>query len=306
MITINNHLINKLKFIKILKLKNRGDIMLRGLTRAGLGDIGSQQRFVVLAAQHGFESVDLDPKELIDEMGLQEAIDLLKKCNISIGAMGLPVEWRGTEEEFQEGLLHLAESAHAAAELGCKSCCTYVLPSTDIKPAHFMVLATRRLRTIADVLAAFDIRLGLEFVGPHHLRTAWKYPFIWTLQETLDWIDTIQRNNVGLLLDAYHWYTNDLSFQDIESLRSEQIVHVHINDAPQVPVEEVLDNNRLFPGEGVIDLVGFLQALNRIGYKGAITQEILTPSQPTDSVDILLKRSKDGYDKIFSAVKAYS
>jgi sugar phosphate isomerase/epimerase len=278
--------------------------MLRGLTPAGIGEIGSQKRFVEMAAQYGFESVDLDPKALIEEVGLLEAKDLLKKCKISVGAMGLPVEWRGTEEEFQVGLLYLAEYAHAASELGCTSCCTYILPSTDIKPAHFMVLATRRLRTIADVLAAYNIRLGLEFVGPHHLRTTWKYPFIWTLHETLDWIDAIQRNNVGLLLDAYHWYTNGLSIQEIESLRSDQIVHVHINDAPQVPLEEVLDNNRLYPGEGVIDLVGFLTALKSIGYKGAITQEILTPSPPTESVDTLLKRSKNGYDKLFSAVQA--
>ena len=54
-----------------------------------------------------------------------------------------------------------------------------------------MALATRRLRTCAQILGAYGIRLGLEFVGPHHLRTAWKHPFIWTLDETLDWIDAI-------------------------------------------------------------------------------------------------------------------
>ena len=34
----------------------------------------------------------------------------------------------------------------------------------------------------------------------------------------------------------------------------------------------------MYPGEGVIDLAGFLGALNNIGYKGAISQEIYRPS----------------------------
>jgi sugar phosphate isomerase/epimerase len=176
-----------------------------------------------------------------------------------------------------------------------------VLPSTDLGAAHFMALATRRLRTCAQILGAYGIRLGLEFVGPHHLRTRWQNPFIWTVDETLDWIDAIGERNVGLLFDSYHWYTNGGTVADIEKLRVDQIVHVHINDAPDVPVEEVLDNGRVYPGEGVIDLAGFLQGLQRIGYTGAVAQEILTAEAPTDSPESLAERSKAGFDKVYAA-----
>jgi sugar phosphate isomerase/epimerase len=103
------------------------------------------------------------------------------------------------------------------------------------------------------------------------------------------------------LFDAYHWYTNGITVADIEKLRTEQIVHVHINDAPDVPLEEVLDNGRVYPGEGVFDLAGFLQGLQRIGYKGAISQEILTAAPPTDSPESLVQRSKAGFDKVYAA-----
>ena len=164
-----------------------------------------------------------------------------------------------------------------------------------------MALATRRLRMCAQIVGAYGVRLGLEFVGPHHLRTAWKNPFIWTLQETLDWIDAIGEPNVGLLFDAYHWYTNELGTADIEALRAEQIIHVHINDAPDVPVQEALDNGRVYPGEGVIDLAGFLRALDAIGYKGAVSQEILSAEAPTESPESLVQRSKAGFDKVYAA-----
>ncbi|WP_028611355.1 sugar phosphate isomerase/epimerase family protein [Paenibacillus harenae] len=275
--------------------------MLRGLTGAGLGRIESDERFIELAAEHGFQAVDLDASALVQRHGAEKARELLSKNGVVIGAIGLPVEWRTTEEAFLEGVQKLASTAAAAAALGCTSCCTYILPSTDLKAAHFMALATRRLRTCAQILGAYGIRLGLEFVGPHHLRTRSANPFIWTLEETLDWIGAIGESNVGLLFDAYHWYTNGLTVADIEALRADQIVHVHINDAPDVPVEEALDNGRIYPGEGVIDLAGFLKALHSIGYKGAVSQEILTAEAPNQTPEELIKRSKAGFDKVFGA-----
>ena len=275
--------------------------MLRGLSRAGLGKVESDESLIELASKYGFQAVDLDANGLVNRHGVDGARELLKKNHVVIGSIGLPVEWRSTEDVFREGIVRLAEAAEAAAALGCISCCTYILPSTDLKAAHFMALATRRLRMCAQILGAYGVRLGLEFVGPHHLRTAWKNPFIWTLQETLDWIDAIGEPNVGLLFDAYHWYTNELTTADIEALRAEQIIHVHINDARDVPVQEALDNGRVYPGEGVIDLAGFLRALDAIGYKGAVTQEILSAEAPTESPESLVQRSKAGFDKVYAA-----
>ena len=275
--------------------------MLRGLTRAGIGAVESDEQFMQLAVAGGFQAIDMDAKGLVERHGKEEAKRILKQHGLQIASIGLPVEWRAGEEEFLAGLPSLTEAAAAASELGCKTCCTYILPSTDLKPAHFMVLATRRLRTCAQILGAYGIRLGLEFVGPHHLRTVWKHPFIWTMQETLDWIDAIGEPNVGLLLDSYHWYTNGLTTADLEKLKAHQIVHVHLNDAPDVPIQSVLDNDRLYPGEGVIDLAGFLRALKKTGYSGAVAQEVLTPSMPTDTPEQLVRRSQVGFDRVFAA-----
>src|SRR5699024_8106561 len=139
---------------------------------------------------------------------------------------------------------------------------------------YFMIIATKRLRLCAQILKEYGINLGLEFVGPHHLRTALENPFIWDMQEMIDWIEVIGEPNVGLLLDSYHWYTTGGTYEEITSLNASQIVHVHLNDAKDLPIEKVLDNDRLFPGEGVIDLTLFLKALAEIGYKGGVSQEI--------------------------------
>ncbi|MNI06825.1 Inosose isomerase [compost metagenome] len=278
--------------------------MIKGLSRAGLGHVGDLDNFIKLASEHGFGSVDAGGEELagfIAKHGLDNAQAYLQHHQVIIGSTYLSPQWRTTEEEFRSGLIQLAKDAQAAAALGCTACCTYVLPATDHNAAHFMALATRRLRTCAQILGAYGIRLGLEFVGPHHLRTAWAHPFIWDLPSTLDWIDTIGENNVGLLFDAYHWYTNEHSIEDILNLNPSQIVHVHINDAMDVEVSKVLDNARLYPGEGVIDLGGFLRALKQIGYQGIIAQEILTQQPPSESTELLFKRSQAAYNKVYHA-----
>jgi sugar phosphate isomerase/epimerase len=276
--------------------------MLKGLTRAGLGNIGDDKRFIQLAAEYGFESVDLDAKNLIDTYGLEESKKLLENHGMVIGSIGLPVEWRQTNEQFQQGIVQLASVAEAAAQLGCTRCCTYILPSTDYKSASFMAIAVKRLRVCAEIIGTYGLSLGLEFVGPHHLRTAWANPYIWTLEETLELIDAIGRPNVGLLLDAYHWYTTGLTTEDISNLKESQIVHVHINDAKDIQIEELKDNDRLYPGEGVIDIVSFLRSVQQTGYRGPVAQEILSPEPPAATAEELLSRSKVGFDKIFKSL----
>lgn len=285
-----------------LHISERGIFMLRGLTKAGFGTSIEDKQFIELAADFNFQSVDIDAKQFIENYGLPHAKAILEENKIVIGAISLPVEWRKSNEEFQSDIVNLISSAKAAFDLGCTRCCTYILPSTDLKPASFMITAIKRLRACAEILDVYGIRLGLEYVGPHHLQKLGKYPFIWTQNETLELIDAIGKSNVGLLLDSYHWYTTGLSSEDITRLNEKQIVHVHINDAYRLPIEEIKDNDRLYTGEGVIDLPLFLNSIKQTGYNGAISQEVLTPNPPTESVVELMKRSKNGFDKVFSSI----
>ncbi|MFE6078463.1 sugar phosphate isomerase/epimerase family protein [Paenibacillus sp. NPDC057886] len=275
--------------------------MIRGLTRAGLGNIESNEQYITNAAKYGFQSVDLNPLSFIQEVGKEQAKHLLESNQMIIGSSDLTVDWRTTDEQFREGLQSLVQMAEASASLNCYSCCTYILPSTDQPAASFMAAATKRLRLCADILGAYGIRLGLEFVGCHHLRTQWKNPFIWSVEDTLDWIETIHAPNVGLLVDSYHWHTNGLKIEEVLNLKKEQIVHVHVNDAYDLPIEALLDHERLYPGEGVIDLQGFLKNLKTIGYTGVVSQEVLAPTPTLDSSELFAK-SKAGFDKVFAKI----
>ncbi len=82
------------------------------------------------------------------------------------------------------------------------------------------------------MLAQYGIRLGLEFIGPYTGRKDKKYTFIYTAEEMLGLAKDCGEN-VGLLFDAYHWYTGANNRDVFDHIPDERcIVSVHVNDAP--------------------------------------------------------------------------
>jgi sugar phosphate isomerase/epimerase len=85
----------------------------------------------------------------------------------------------------------------------------------------------------------------------------------------------IGTGNVGLLLDVWHCYTAHVTLDDLKQLSKEDVVYVHINDAPAgIDTDDQIDNVRALPGEtGVIPLPEIVGILNDIGYDGPVTPE---------------------------------
>ena len=112
-------------------------------------------------------------------------------------------------------------------------------------------------------------------MGPKTARDGKKYSFIHTMDEILQLGRDMATGNVGLLLDAYHWYTSGGVMTDLERLTDADIVDVHVNDAPAgVPRDEQQDLVRTLPGEtGMIGVPAFLKALGRAGYNGPVMVE---------------------------------
>jgi len=88
-------------------------------------------------------------------------------------------------------------------------------------------------------------------------------------------ISEIGVDNMGFVLDSWHWYTAHESVEDLRSLSNKDIVACDLNDAPKgKEIDEQIDNQRELPmATGVIDLKAFLGELVAIGYDGPIRAE---------------------------------
>ena len=233
---------------------------------------------LIAAKIGGFGGVEFDPSEITEMIEAQDAQAVLERfvnAGVRPAGWGLPIDWRGSEESWKSGLEALPRLAKAASEIGGTRVSTWIMPCSDTRElAENRQFHVARFRPAAKILSDYGISLGLEFIGPKTLRETQKFPFIHTMEDMLDMGREIGPN-VGLLLDAYHWYTSHGTIEQLKALTPQQVVYVHVNDAPvNVAVDDQMDGVRDLPGAtGVIDIAGFLQTLKSIGYDGPVAPE---------------------------------
>ena len=172
-------------------------------------------------------------------------------------------------------MAQLPELAKVASALGVGRTATWIMPTSDeLTYQENFAFHVERLRPAAAVLADEGVRLGLEYVAPKTLWSSKQYEFVHTMAQMEELCQAVGEN-VGFLLDSWHWYTAHETAEDVRRLRPEQVVDVHVNDAPAgVEIDDQLDNVRDLPGAtGVIDIATFLSALQHIGYDGPVMVE---------------------------------
>jgi protein FrlC len=92
-----------------------------------------------------------------------------------------------------------------------------------------------------------------------------------TADDAMELMRSVGRDNVKVMFDTLHaLYRNEIPADYVRVMR-EDLVHVHVSDS-----------NRVIPGEGRVDWIGLMQALNECGYSGYLTMEIGLDSRAAD------------------------
>jgi len=248
------------------------------LVCGAIGVTADQARAIALASANGFESVQPQPGDLakLSEAELAQLLAGLKEKGLVWGAAGLPVDFRGEEDKFQSDLKGLPAAAASLKRAGATRLGTWIRPShaTLTYMANFKQ-HVRRLAEVAKILDDNGLRFGLEYVGPKTSWTGAKHSFVHSMAEQKDLIACINRPNVGLVLDSWHWYTAGETEADLLTLTNKDVVACDLNDAPVgIAVDKQMDLVRELPmATGVIDLKTFLSALVKIGYDGPVRAE---------------------------------
>ncbi len=273
--------------------------MYLSLNAVPIGGKPTWREFADLASRTGFKGVDVMLEGAMAD-GVEQTRRMLRDLKLKTGFVSLPVEFRKDDATFESTLTKLKPAAEFSAAIGCPRMMTYIAASSDTPKDELRAIFRKRFQACAEILAPYKMRLGLEFLGPVQFRESGKYEFIWKMPEMLQLAKDCGPN-VGLTLDAWHWHHAGGTVADILAAGKERIVVVHFDDAAKQAPEDVRDNQRLLPGEGVIDLNGFLHALKKIGYEDSLSVEVfgrgLKEMPPAESALMCLSHGRAALKK---------
>lgn len=130
--------------------------------------------------------------------------------------------------------------------------------------------SARVLDELGTIAEGRGVALGFEFLGQPDCS-------VQTLDLANEIVRRVDRTNVGLVVDSFHFYAGESTIQSIETVDPNKLFIFHINDAEDLPRQQLQDAHRLLPGLGILPLKEMLQAFRRIGYDRVASVEIFRP-----------------------------
>lgn len=175
------------------------------------------------------------------------------------------------DEDYAKIKAECEELCRIASEIDCPY--VVVVPGklpVDASKDLIVDESVRVLNELGKIAEKFDVGLAFEFLGQTDCS-------VQTLGLADEIVKKVNRTNVGLVLDSFHFYAGNSTFESIDALDAEKLFIFHINDSEDRPKEELNDSHRLLPGLGILPLKEIKAAFDRIGFDRIASIEIFRP-----------------------------
>jgi 2-keto-myo-inositol isomerase len=258
------------------------------------------ERDLKYCEQYGYDFIEIRLDKLRDYLKTHTVADLaaffkLNKIKpFAFNALeGITFRDDAGYRQIKADLKFLGETGEV---IGCKK--IVVVPTFDVggyTKTQIKEESVRVLNELADCAGKYGVKLAYEFVG---------YPncSVNTFGQTYEIIKAVNRDNVGMVLDCFHFHAMGSRLEDLKQADPQKIFIFHIDDAEDLPVGALRDDKRLWPGDGVIDLNAILRTLKEIGYGEMVSVELFRPEYWDWEVE---KAIRVGKEKTEAVVEKY-
>lgn len=144
----------------------------------------------------------------------------------------------------------------------------------------------RMLRKFGLLSKEYGINLALEFIGLPKATVN-------TFKQAVDIVEMVNLDNVGIIYDTFQCQGMGSRPEDINESNIKHIFSFHINDVDDLVTGHMTDEDRCWPGDGIIDLDKHIQTLLKYGYDGATTIELFRPEYYEMDPEYVIRKSKD-------------
>ncbi len=230
---------------------------------------------IAVSARAGFKALEVWAAK-VDRFLATHSLEDLNALFIDNGIQPITlnsiefIAFRGDEYHLiQERLRELAEVAQAI------NCPTIIVvpsptPNRDTPWSAVVDEYVRVLRDLGDIASEFDLKLAFEFLG-------FGWCSVRTPRAVMEILQKVDRENIGLTLDAAHFYAGGGLMTELDQLDAGRIFTFHLDDLEDSPREAISDSLRIFPGLGVVPLDEICRRLQGIGYDGPCSIELFRP-----------------------------
>lgn len=250
------------------------------------------------ASAAGFDLIEIWAAKLrtyLKTNTVQQLKDLLKEYNLepySINSIE-HITFR-SETDYEDIKAQTEELSSVAEEIGC--------PYVVVVPGKLPVNASKNeiidesvrvLNELGDIAEKHNVSLAFEFLGQTDCS-------VQTLDLCNEIIEKIDRKNIGNVIDTFHFYAGNSSYQAIENMNPEKLFIFHINDAEDLPKDKLTDAHRLYPGTGILPIKEIKDRFDKIGYDKMVSIEIFRPEYWSEDPFEVARKAKDATEKVLN------
>lgn len=219
-------------------------------------------------AAAGFDGIEIFEQDFIAHDGdPREVGEMIRSMGLEITLFqpfrdfeGLPEPLRAKAFDRAERKFDLMQQLGTDLVLICSSCHPQALGGVDRAAADLRELGMRAAKR--------GLRIGYEALawGRHvnDHRDAWEI------------VRRADHDKVGIVLDSFHTLARGIDPETIRRIPGDKIFFVQLADAPAIDMDLLYWSRhfRNMPGEGDLDVTGFMRSVMATGYVGPISLEI--------------------------------
>jgi 2-keto-myo-inositol isomerase len=197
-----------------------------------------------------------------------------------------------TREDYELIKAECGELSAVAGELDCPY--IVVVPGklpADATEAVIVAESVRVLSELADISEPYGVSLAFEFLGQTDCS-------VQTLDLAKKIVDDVGLKSVGVVIDSFHFYAGNSSFDAVDQLDPQKLFIFHINDAEDLPKAQLTDAQRLYPGEGILPLTELKEHFDKIGYDRMASIEIFRPEYWDQDPYEVAKKAKAATERV--------
>ncbi|ASB91439.1 2-keto-myo-inositol isomerase [Bacillus sonorensis] len=241
--------------------------------------------------KHGYDYIEIRTMDKLPEYlkdhSLSELAEYFQTHHIKPLALNALVFFNNRDEKgHQEIIAEFKNMMDICQTLGVK----YVVAVPLVTEQKILKEEIKRscvdvLTELSDIAEPYGVKIALEFVG-HPQCT------VNTFRQAYDIVSAVSRDNVGLVFDSFHFHAMGSDLQDLKQADGKKIFIYHIDDTEDFPIGFLTDEDRVWPGQGAIDLDAHLSTLKEIGFSDVVSVELFRPEYYKMAAEETIKTAK--------------